>query len=371
MADNPFAIDLYDKTFHRVGWVNDPISIECIPRHNQVGTATLVVPGNHRRLGQLLDEGARVTIDYGGERALSGVVNNPSGSYGPDGQFTLPIVGDQWLLQRMLGWALPSAAIDAQGAKEDKRTGPAETVLKGFVAANAAHMVDPITVAADLARGTTITVSSRMKQLSEILLTAIDQAGIGVSVTQVGTRLVVDAYVPKVYSRNLSLPARTVLTADWSRTDPTINVAITGGNLTGTSREFGRVRAGDLEARFGYTIESFVDAGSTESSTARDAEGTKALADGGPKSGLKLTLSESKSFRYGGENGVHVGDRVTVDLGDGATTTDLLREVTLSYSRDNGLAVTPSVGDHEDDPDAALYARLQALNARLATQETR
>jgi hypothetical protein len=367
------SIEIHDKTLHRVGWVNDPTSLTVTARHNNIGSAELVVPSDHRRLPLLLADGARLVIDYRGERLMSGYIRNPSGDFGPDGNFTFPVQDDLWLLERTLGWPVPTAAINAQGAKaQDTRTGPAETIAKGYVSGVLQHnTVDPITVAADLGRGSTITaVSSRMQQLSEVLLTLCDGAGIGLRAVQQGNRIVFDAYVPTVFSRKLSRAAGTILTASWSRGDQTMTRAVAGGPNTGTSREFGLIVDNVAEAALGYTIESLVDAQSAESSTARDLQGTQALAAAGRKFGFTVTLSESAAFRYGGTHGVHVGDRITIHEG-GQDYTDVLREAKLTFDRDGGLQVAPSIGEHTDDPDRRLAQFLGAAYSAIRTLRTR
>jgi hypothetical protein len=101
------------------------VSLTVTPRHNNIGSAQLVVPSDHRRLPLLLADGARLVIDYRGERLMSGYIRNPFGDFGPDGTMTFPVQDDLWMLERMLGWPVPTAAISAQGAKaQDTRTGP-------------------------------------------------------------------------------------------------------------------------------------------------------------------------------------------------------------------------------------------------------
>jgi hypothetical protein len=372
MAD--LSIEIHDKTLKRVGWVNDPTSLTVTARHNNIGSAELVVPSDHRRLPLLLADGARLVIDYRGERLMSGYIRNPSGDLGgPDGTMTLPVQDDLWILERVLGWPVPTAAIDAQGAKAtDTRTGPAETIAKGYLTGVLAHnTVDPITVAADLARGATITaVSSRMQQLSEVLLTLVDGAGIGLRAVQQGNRIIFDAYVPKVFTRKLSRQSGTLLTATWSRGDATMTRAVAGGPNTGTSREFGLIKDAALEAAYGYTIEVLVDAQSAASSTARDTQGSQALAAAGRKFGFTVTLSESAAFRYGGTNGVHVGDKITIREG-GQDYTDVLREAKLTFDRDGGLQVQPSIGEHTDDPDRMLAIFLGRAWSGLKNLRTR
>jgi hypothetical protein len=356
-VENPFRVTLYDKNLTRVGWVNDPTSLTVTPRHNQIATATIVVPSGHRQLPNLNPHtGSRVVIDYNDERVFSGVVTEAQ-LEGPtvSGTYTATVRGDLWLLWRMVGWPVPGAAINAQGVKKDVRTGPAETVAKAFITANLPHVVDDVTVIPTAGRGATITAESRMAVLAEAFLEQVDKAGVGISVTQGATSLVVDAYTPAMYPRALSEDAGTVISYDLSAAAHAATRTIVGGPGENTSREFREVVSATREAELGYTVNVFTDASSVDlgAYTDMDAAGQATLAANGRKSGFRLALSETSVFRYGGADGVRVGDQVTVTLG-GATYTDVLREATLLFDRDNGPAVTPTIGEHSDDPDKRL-----------------
>lgn len=372
--DNPFKVTLYNKSFTRVGWVNDPISLQVTPRHNALPTATIVVPSDHRQIPNLNPHtGSRVVIDYHGERVLSGVVTDAQ-LQGPtaSGEYTANVKGDLWLLWRILGWPVPAAAINAQGVKKDVRTGPAETVAKAFISANLGHVVDAVTVVASAGRGTAITAESRMAVLAEALLDLVDKAGVGISVTQGTTSLVVDAYTPTVYPRTLSEDAGTVISYEFSATAHQATRTIIGGPDAGTSREFREVISTAREAELGYSVPVFTDASSVDvgAYAAMDAQGQATLDANARTSGFKLTLSESSVFRYGGTGGVHVGDQVTVRVG-GSTYTDVLREATLTYDRDNGVSVAPTVGEHSDDPDKALASFVAAALAGIRKLQRR
>ena len=82
--------------------------------------------------------------------------------------------------------------------------------------------------------------------------------------------------------------------------------------------------------------------------------GVTELAKGVAKAGMSLTLQEGEVFRYGGANGFHVGDIVSIEIDDERTITDVLRTVTLSLSTDAGFTVTPQVGEREGDPTTKL-----------------
>lgn len=368
--DNPFDITLYNKAMTRIGFLNDPASIVVTPRHNAIGSAVITVPTSHRKVSLLRD--TRAVIRYNGEHLMSGYITTgnltiPRSS----GMVSVTVQDDLWLLWRILGWAAPAAAINAQTTKSDTRTGAAETVAKTFVSAQLAHnTVDPIQVATSLGRGATITVSSRMKVLADVLMDAVDAAGIGLSARQVGTSIVLDAYTPAVYPHVLSEDSGTVLSGEFSWSAPTATRTIVGGPNVDTSREFRQRTDPTLEADLGYTIETFTDAQSATGSSQMDAAGDAALAAAGRKSGIKLGLSESRAFRYGGGTGVHVGDRVSVRVAD-QVFTDVLREAELSFTSEAGLSVTPTVGERSDDPDRRTYSLIAALSRGIRDLRTR
>jgi len=93
------------------------------------------------------------------------------------------------------------------------------------------------------------------------------------------------------------------------------------------------------------------------------------VAEGHATYGFSLTLGEAENFTYGG-NGVHVGDRITVDAG-GLEITDVLRSATLNWDAENGMKVTPVVGDNvEENPDrklASLVSRAFKAIQKLRT----
>lgn len=374
--DNPFGITLYDKNLGRTGWVNDPAELTVTPRHNAIGTTTLTVASDHRKLPQLMAPGARMVVTYYGEHLTSGYITSRGGS-GPKkaGLFTFGVQDDLWLVWRLLGWPAPGAAINAQGTKKDTRTGPAETVAKAFISAQLAHnSVDPIQVAPTQGRGATITASSRMSNLADVLMGAVDKAGIGLSARQVGNKIVLDAYTPRVYPHTLSEDAGTITNWSWSDNDPAMTRAIVGGPNEATSREFRQVPAAGaanaVEDTLGYTIEGFVDARSAENYADMDEAGVAALGENGPKVGFSIELSETKVFRYGGAGGVHVGDRVPVDIG-GQTLTDVLREAPITWTVGEGLTARPAVGDHSDDPDTTLVTFLNKVRRSIRDMATR
>jgi hypothetical protein len=362
-VESPFRIELWSKAFVSLGLLGDPQSVTVYPRHNQQPTAQLTVRTDHHRAPALLTEGCRVTIGYHGQQILSGVVDSIGGTGDPAGVLTVQVRDDWALLSDLLGWPVPTAAISAQNTAEyDTKTAAAETVVKWFAGRAITRLGLPVTVATDHGRGSTITVQMRMHQLADQLLPLIDQAGIGVTVKQSGSGFVLDCYTPTTYSRTLTPQSGVVTDWEWTRTAPKTTRVVVGGQGDGTARVFRARSDTTAEALWGVKREAFVDATDATTTALLDARGDAAIAEGTATAGLKLTLAETDTFRYGDQ--LRVGDLVTTQLVPGATAiTDVLREAVINWSVEEGLTATPVVGDRQDDP-SRTFAKAIASVAR-------
>lgn len=107
------------------------------------------------------------------------------------------------------------------------------------------------------------------------------------------------------------------------------------------------------------------------------AAGQKALADGAPSSGVSLQLAESEGFRFTGHggSGFAVGDIVSVAPSKdtaiaGLTFTDRITECTIAMSSDNGITVTPQLGQKKDDPNVQLALAIRGLADAQARKNT-
>ncbi|MGN8245231.1 Gp37-like protein [Cellulomonas soli] len=375
MIDEPFEVVVYDRTFQHTGWVGDFLSLTATPRHNQQPTGSITVAADSKKAGLLLEPGARAVIRYRDEHLLGGPCRLRSAQgAGPKRALTLQIRDDWWLLSRALLWPVPGAPISNQSAaKEHTVTGPAETVAKTLLGAAITRLGLPITVAPDLGRGSTITVSARMALPADVLYPLVDQAGIGITVRQIGAGLVLDAYEPTAWPINLSEDGGTITEGDWSLQPPEPTRVVLGADGEDQARTFRALVDHAAEAQWD-TVEAFIDARDLKHTdpgfeTAATARMQAALAAGALRSGLSVKLAETQTFRYGGD-GVHVGDLVTVDLADGVTVTEVLREATLSQGND-GTNVTPVVGEHRDDPNQILAAAIAAALRAQRLDRTR
>ena len=383
MEESPFEVVLYDKNLQRIGWVADPQQLTAIPRHNQQPTAELTIPADHRYARALAAPGTRVVVYHQDEQTLSGPVHLiQSGRIEGVKTRTFQVRDDWSIFNRLLGWPNPAGTINQQGddGTHDVRTGPAETVIKGFLSANLARIGSgahhlPVTIAPDHGRGSTVTVEARMQLLGDRLFPVVDQAGIGVRVRQTLTGLSVDCYVPTDFPLTLSEDGGSITELGWSRRAPEVTRVIVGASGQGEARVFrGPFVNTAAETAYRTVVETFVDARDLKAAdpnfTARvTARANAVLAEAAAKSGLSVRLAETDVFRYGGPAGARVGDRLPIeiepatDTEPAVTVTDVLRSAYLTWSKSGDEAV-PFVGDRLDDPTLTLARAIEAVARR-------
>jgi hypothetical protein len=371
MTENPFELVLYDKAFKRTGWLGDAISISAVPRHNVVSSLDLDLASNNAKLGQLLQPGARVVCFHRGEQILSGPVRLRGGK-GPHSQgvISLGIVDDYRLLTRVLGWPVPENPLTNQNSEYCTVTGPAETVLKNLIRRNAVTRLGlPVTVAPDQGRGANITAALRFHPLYDQLYPAIDAAGIGVTVKQTGTGLVVDCYTAGT-ARELTEASGVVTEWEWSNAAPEATRVVVGGKGEGTARALQGFTDPARETAWGDVIEVFRDARDTDAGDVFAERAAETLDETAEKAGLKVKFSETKNFRYG-PGGVRRGDQLTLRVGPSLAITDTLREAELGFTRAGGPTVKPTIGDVDGGPDLVLARAVRKLAADIRNLRSR
>ena len=406
---SPFKITVYNKSFVRKGFVSTPNTLRCIPRFNLKGTASFSLGLDHPVLGDLIEAGSRVTIDYNGKQVMSGLVearsiNGPSIS----GSATFLVEDDFRIVSNVLGWPVPTSPITNQTAAERHvLTGPAETVLKQLFQLNAINRLGAnYVVAPDLGRGDTITVELRMESLYDKVITAVEEAGLGVTVQQVNGQLVLDVFEPVTYPLTLSEASGVVQDWSWTNNAPKVTDVVVGGREEKQLREFRKFSDNAAASLWGLRSETFVDARDVGSAlnewygdmktaqeqtppdtAAIDAlnasyagiraeyenliakRGAEALAEGSEKTGIRMVLSETESFRYGDD--VTVGGKVSMLVGPQLAITDTLREAELTWSFESGVTATPSVGEITDNPDRVFAKALRNSATRIRKIEVK
>jgi hypothetical protein len=174
------------------------------------------------------------------------------------------------ILREIIGWPVPGAAISAQNTAEFRTyTGNAEGIVKVAVTENGVNRlgVPGLTVAPNLARGSAVPggLAFRFHPLADLFFPAVEDAGLGVTVKQDDTNLVLDVHEPVTFPRTLSVKGRTLRNVTMSRSRPTASRAVVGGDGDKKDRYFRAVINGARETQYGMRAETFVDAASTGS----------------------------------------------------------------------------------------------------------
>lgn len=377
----PFRVTVYSKAFARKGWVDSPTNLTVALRWNGIGTASLTVPASHPRAVDLMTPGARVVIEHDvawdtdGASSWKHVLSGPVVSYQSQGpavgsSITFNVSDDWRILRNVLGWPVPGSAIGSQsGSEYDTRTGAAETVAKAFITANAVTRLGlPVTVEATHGWGSSITVAMRMDPLADKLFPAVEQAGVGLTVRQSGSGLLVEARQPTTRPQVLTEESAAVRSWSLSTSSPDATRTVVGGQGDGTARTFRVVTDSTAETAWGDKIEGFQDATDAATTALLDARGAQANAENAAKSGLSVELADTPGLRL--LRDFQMGDVLTLAVG-GVTVTDTLREATLSWSATDGVQVTPSVGGWDATPGRQLMDVITRMVRAVAKQQKR
>lgn len=376
---NPFVISVFDNAYAPQDWVGAPLELDATVKKNAAAELVFKVDADDEQLVPLLADGARVVVEYRHDPTdpdspmflVSGMVQEVKGASGLDGTREFQILDDFAYVMSIKGWPNPTGDINHQG--DDSAyytvTGPAETVVKTLVSVNATRMGIPVTCATDLGRGDTITVSVRNHPLGDRLFPAVDQAGIVVTCRQVGTGIVVDCYEPAVLTDELTEASGVVQSGTFDLTAPTMTRVVVGGAGEGTARTFVQRINTAAEAAFGVVIEGFVDARDATLTATLEDRGDAALAAAAPGATVTASLSETDDFRFGVT--VNLGDLVPIALNNAPTVTDEVTACAFAYTADQGLVVTPQVGNALTTFEDLALAAISHLAARTRDQDVR
>ncbi|MFW0772535.1 Gp37-like protein [Paenarthrobacter nitroguajacolicus] len=369
-----FRVAVYDKDRLFRCQIGNPSALSATVRHNLVSTLNITVPLAHERLPELMTDGARLKVKFKGRHLISGPIVSEAGETdGVSGQVTFTVEDDFRILRDILGWQVPGSPISSQSAAEYRTyTGDAETIIKTAVTENGITRlaIPGLSVAPNLHRGEVVPggVPLRMHPLADKMFPAMDEAGIGVTVRQVGSGLVLDVYEPQLYPRKLSVKGRTLKKASWTKTRPESSRVVIGGQGEGTERNFRQVIDAARESQYGMRAEAFRDARDNDSSDVMDDRGRETLTETAAKNGISLDLVGTGIFQYG-PGGFTEGDRVPVNLGNGLLMTETIREVTLNWVSKDYASVQPSIGEISNQPARIVAQRLAALAKGVRNQE--
>lgn len=390
-------ITVYDKDRQFVQQVAAPLSLTVTPRKfPMIGTAVMVLPLERGAtdaermvhadvIAGLRAPSARVVFEDGDPAAnFSGVVDEAKvGSAG--NTLEVLVLSDDQLIADILGWQVPTAPVvggstDQSAAEYRTYTGKAETIVKNAVRENGVVrlQVPGLVVAPDLQRGALVPggVSLRMHPLHDRIFPGVSNAGIALTIKQVGSQLVFDVYEPRVYPITLSVQGRTLKEYTHTRRRPTMSRVVVGGPGEGKARRYLRLVDTATEAVWGFCGEGYVDARDAKDDSepenvaatvaTMDARGREVLLEAGKVDTLSITLAETTAFRYGSD-GVLVGDIVPIDTGSEIITAPI-DEAVRNLIAPGVIVSQPIIGERVDSA-AQTQKSIAALKASQRKEE--
>lgn len=375
---SPFLIEVWDGTvnpFVRVGRVGSYVASEVVLRHNVVGSWKFTMTLSDGGVDLLTPVGRRITIDYRGSRILSGPVYGVRRSRsGVEDQVEVYGYSDLVWLDRRLGFPSPLATFPADGtaftqaADRDIINDNGETMVKYWVTRNCVtrQPVPTLTVAPDLGRGDVRAYGPRFESVLQACVQIANFSGIGLSLQQVGAGLVFDAYLPAQQPVRLSRSLGNLRDWEFVNEGPNATRVVIGGPGEHLAREFTLGRQASSEVGWGIT-ETFIES-SADTQPLRYQEGIDHLAENAPTYSFSVVPQETESMRFG--ETYHLGDTVDTELFPAVTLTDIVREVTITDSVEDGVDVKPIIGNLDAAKRTdAVYLELRRLRAQINKRE--
>lgn len=385
MLVEDLIVEVRDSNLGRIGQIlpQDLVGATFVVRYNNVGSWSIKLPQGHP-LGELLrlpGYGILVT-GPNGDQILSGPTLSAKLTQTPDntdGNWEIIGASDDIYLAERLAYPTPATAdVTAQTQSHDRRTGAAETVIKGYVddnigpSAPVARRVTGLVLEADAARGETVSAAARFTNIQELIYDLAQVGQIGYRITQVGDELEFSVFEPidRSATIRMDIQNRKLNSAVYSYGTAKVTRAIVAGQGEADNRIFlERTSADSLTAEntWGRRIEVFKDARQAKETTELETAGDEALADIGKTIvEMSVTPTDDETMVYGVDWGL--GDRVTVVAND-IEATAVVTEVGIQIGAD-GVRVGATVGTPVGiEFEAKLLAKQSNHEQRIANLE--
>ncbi|MEU5427611.1 siphovirus ReqiPepy6 Gp37-like family protein [Streptomyces olivoreticuli] len=372
-----------DATLTRLGLIRpEDLSLEAQDAVNNVGTWTVTLPSEHLLADILRTPGSGLVITGPGDVLMSGPVTGYEYAATPEdrrGSIAVHGVTDSVILADMLAWPQPANPnVTTQTTGHDERTGPAESLMHAYVAANcgpaapASRRRAGLVMGADLGRGPVLSKAARFPALGELLTEIATVAGLRFRVIQRGKQLVFETYAVADRTRQIRLDvlAGTLAGQRVAVSAPAATRVLVAGQGEMEDRTFVPVENADslaAESAWGRRIEKFVDQRQTDDPDELAQAGAELLADQGfTRTAVQAVPVEDSTMEMGIDWGL--GDRVTVIAGERELTAPVTGLVIKAG--DDGFKAGALLGDPSAlDTGATANARLQSAESRVSALE--
>lgn len=384
MRAEDLVIEVRDKDFNRLGQFSetDKVGFTAVLRYNGVGAWSAKLPVGTLMAEYLRKPGAGIVITSEDGVIFSGPmtdVKTGQSTDDPVGTYEISGVDDSVVLVERIAYPKPTTAdLTAQDVAYDERTGPAETVIKGYVAANigpsapAARKIPNLTVQASQNRGQTVTGAARFETLQDVIKPLAELAGLGYTVETVEAGLEFQVYEPvdrSAYVR-LDLENGHLSRSEYTLSQPQTTRVVVGGEGEAELRtllERTNSTATSVEAAWGRRIEKFVDGRGKTDTAELEQVGDEILAtEGKAIIAVSISPSDGEAMLYGKD--WNLGDRVTCVIGD-TEVVAVVTEVGIKIDSD-GVRIGATVGEPSSlDYETQILTRQANQASRISKLE--
>jgi hypothetical protein len=385
MRIDELTIEVRDPDLKRVGQVPDynlP-GAEFILRFNNVGSWSLRMPFGDPLVDFLRTPGYGIVVTgpngqviFSGPTLAAKLEQTPED---PKGIWVIEGADDTLVLTERLAYPDPAIGdVGAQTSSHDRRTGDAETVMKGYVNVNAgpgavvSRRVAGLTVATNQNRGPVVTNAARFTELQTLLFGIAESAALGYDVKQVNDDLVFDVFEPVDRSAFVRLDVENDLlrSSEFGYVAPEVTRVIVAGQGEAIDRLFierSNTDSTDAETAWNRRIEQFRDARQSVEVSELEQAGDEVLADTGKTVvSVAVTPSDDVQMLYGVD--WNLGDIVSVTAGE-VETTATVTEVGLSIEPD-GVRIGATLGTPTPfDFETRLVQRVAQQEDRVSALE--
>lgn len=384
MQVSDLVVEVRNAALERVGQItpNYLSGFTAVLRDKQIGSWSITLPTDAPMAEALVQPGAGIIVTTEQGTLLSGpttAVVTEQSTTDPEGTYAISGVTDLVVLSERLAYPTPATAdVTAQTTANDIRTGNAETVIKGYVNANAgpsapvARRVTGLTIETNANRGGIVNGTARFDNLLELIKGLADVGEISFNVEQVGSGLqfqVTEATDRSNYIR-FDVYNHKLTRSEYAYSSPLATRAIVGGAGEGTTRTFlERTSAESLDAEdvWGRRIESFVDSSNTLTEAGLQAAADEMLVkDGKTQVTASITPSDDQTMLFGVD--WNLGDLVTVVIGS-LELVAVVTEVGILISPD-GVRIGATVGEPKTlDYETQILSRQASQAVRISKLE--
>jgi hypothetical protein len=366
----PYALTVRDSTGTEVSPLEGWEKLTVVLRHQRPGSFLLDgLPSSAR---SLLAPGSGLVVRRAGETLLSGPIDRLR-RIRKTKVDTLEVSGPDDLVAMWDRIVHPSP-LDANFAADDYDvlTDDAETVLKHFVDVNAgpsavsSRVTAGLTIAPNLARGSSVTGRGRPQNLGDFLVELATAGGdLGLSVVQDDTGgRVFDVYEPADLTGSVvfALELGNLAAFDYELEAGEGSYVYVGGGGEGTARVFAEGGDASSIVRWGRRIERFVDQRQTSVAAELRQKRDEELLGRADQEKASIEVLDTQGVGFGSD--YTLGDRATVVV-DGERVEQVVREVKIVIDK-NGEEVTPTLASPGSRELGSGVARLFDRSARLA-----